>query len=75
LWFTSKFLSVELGALMTIRILVCLAGLLCAVSAFGQDMGSAALSGEITDPAGAVVVGAEVTAQSKATGLGAFTSV
>ena len=38
-------------------------------SAFGQDFGSASLSGDVTDPAGAAVVGADVTAQSKPTGV------
>ena len=54
---------------MSRRILLCLAALLCAVSLFGQDLGSAVLSGDVTDPAGAAVVGAEVTATSKATAL------
>jgi hypothetical protein len=54
---------------MTRRSLLCLATLLCAVSALGQDLGSAVLSGDVTDPAGAAVVGAEVTAQSKATAV------
>src|SRR5664279_5718733 len=52
---------------MSRRILLCLAALLCAMSALGQDLGSAVLGGEVTDPAGAAVVGAEVSAQNKAT--------
>ena len=39
------------------------------MSALGQDLGSAALSGDVTDPAGAAVAGAEVTATSKATAV------
>ena len=39
------------------------------MSALGQDLGSAVLSGDVTDPAGAAVVGAEVTATSKATAV------
>jgi hypothetical protein len=51
------------------RIVLCLAALALAVSAFGQDLGSAVLSGDVTDPSGAVVSGAAVTVQTKATGL------
>ena len=47
----------------------CLAALLCAVSAFGQDLGSAVLNGDVTDPSGAAVSDAAVVAQNKATSL------
>ncbi len=59
---------------MKTRILLCLAALLCATPAFGQDLGSAALSGDVTDPAGAAVAGAEVTATSKATAVARSTT-
>ena len=48
---------------------VCLLALLCAVSAFGQGLGSAVLNGDVTDPSGAEVSGAAVVVTSKATGL------
>ncbi len=51
------------------RILLCLAALLFAMPGVGQDLGSAVLSGDVTDPAGAAVVGAEVTATSKGTAV------
>jgi Carboxypeptidase regulatory-like domain/TonB dependent receptor len=54
---------------MTRQTLVCLAVLLCAVSAIGQDLDSAVLSGDVIDPSGAAVMGAEVAAQSKATSV------
>jgi hypothetical protein len=56
------------------RILLCLVALLCVMPAFGQDLGSAVLSGDVTDPAGAAVVDAEVTAQSKATAVARSTT-
>ena len=56
------------------RILLCLAALLCAMSALGQDLGSAVLSGDVSDPAGAAVAGAEVTATSKATAVARSTT-
>jgi hypothetical protein len=53
---------------MKSRLVLCLAALLCAVSAFGQDLG-AVLNGDVTDPSGAAVSGAEVVVQNKGTGL------
>ncbi len=40
-----------------------------AVAVFGQQPASATLSGRVTDPAGAVIAGAKVTAWQKATGV------
>ncbi|HZD32809.1 MAG TPA: TonB-dependent receptor, partial [Candidatus Angelobacter sp.] len=50
-------------------IVLCLLALLCAASALAQDLGSAVLSGNVTDPSGAAVVAAEVTVQNKDTGI------
>jgi Carboxypeptidase regulatory-like domain len=50
-------------------VVLCLGALLCVVPAFGQGPGSAVLNGDITDPSGAAVAGAEVVAQNKATSL------
>ena len=47
-----------------------LAALLCAASALAQDLGSAILSGDVSDPSGAAVTGADVKVKSKATGIG-----
>jgi uncharacterized surface anchored protein len=49
--------------------LVCLF-LLCAVFVQAQDLGSAVLSGNITDPSGASIAGAELMVTSKGTGIG-----
>lgn len=55
-----------------------LAGLLCAIlcvvpAAFGQAVG-ASLNGQITDPTGAAISGAAVTADNEATGLAIHTT-
>ena len=47
---------------------ICLAGLLCVSSAFGQTV-TGSITGEVTDPSGAVVVGANVTAENVATAV------
>jgi len=47
----------------------CLAFLLAAGSAFGQAGGTGSIQGTITDPSGAVVAGAAVTATNLATGV------
>ena len=49
---------------------VCLAVLLCTASTFAQDLGSAVLSADVTDPSGATITGAELMVASKATGTG-----
>ncbi len=47
---------------------ICLAGLFCLSSAFGQTV-TGSITGEVTDPSGAVVVGATVTAENTATSV------
>jgi hypothetical protein len=47
----------------------CLSVLLLAGIAFGQELGTAVLNGDVADPSGAVVSGAQVAAQNKATGV------
>ena len=42
----------------------------CALPLLAQDAGTAVLRGDVTDPSGAAVSGAEVIATSKATGIG-----
>ena len=49
---------------------MCLAVGFCAASMLAQDLGSAVLSGDVTDPSGAAVTGAAIMATSKATGIG-----
>jgi Carboxypeptidase regulatory-like domain/TonB dependent receptor len=51
-----------------IRIL-CVSFFLLASIAFGQELGTAVLNGDVTDPSGAVISGAQVTAKNKATGV------
>jgi len=46
----------------------CLAALLCVSSALGQTV-TGSITGQVTDPSGAVVVGANVTAENVATGV------
>ena len=48
---------------------LCLTVLLLAGIAFGQELGTAVLNGDVADPSGAVVSGAQVVAQNKATGV------
>src|ERR1700750_1345066 len=55
---------------MAKKVLVCLGALLWSVALIGQDLGTATLSGDVTDPQGAVVKGAKIEAQSKATAVG-----
>jgi len=50
-------------------VFVCVLALLCAAPVFAQNLGSAVLSGSVTDPSGAAVSGADVVALSKSTGL------
>ncbi len=50
-------------------LLVSLSLLLLTLTAFGQESGTAALSGDVTDPQGAVVASAQIKAVNKATGL------
>src|SRR5450756_1772669 len=47
----------------------CFALLLVASSAFGQSGGTGSIQGTVTDPSGAVVAGAAVTASNLATGV------
>jgi hypothetical protein len=54
---------------MTRRFFLSFAALLCAVLAFAHLLRTAAVRGEISDPQGAVVVGASVVARNKATGV------
>ena len=51
------------------RTLLCFALLLCAVFASGQGVSTAVLNGDVTDPQGAVVVNAEVSATRTATSV------
>jgi hypothetical protein len=51
------------------RTLLCFALLLCAVFASGQGISTAVLNGDVTDPQGAVVANAEVSATRIATGF------
>ena len=48
---------------------VCLSALLCGTGALAQQLASAVLNGEVTDPSGAALSGAEVVVQSKDTGI------
>ena len=48
---------------------MCLTAVLCVASAFAQDSGSAVLNGDVLDPSGAAVAGADIMVQSKATGV------
>ena len=47
----------------------CFALLVAAVSAFGQVGGTGSIQGTVTDPSGAVVAGATITATNLATGV------
>lgn len=51
------------------RTLLCFALVLCAVFARGQGISTAVLNGDVTDPQGAVVTNAEVSATRTATGV------
>lgn len=48
---------------------LCFAAQLCAAPAFSQDPGSAVLNGDITDPSGASVAGADIAVRSNAMSL------
>ena len=52
----------------------CLTVFVLLATAFGQELGTAILNGDVTDPSGAVVSGAQVTAQNKANGTTRTTS-
>lgn len=51
------------------KIQVLVFALLCALASFGQELGTATLTGTVVDPSGAVIGGAKVSAQNKATGM------
>ena len=54
--------------------MVCGLGLLLAATSSAQELGAGIVSGEVSDPQGAVIKGAEVTASQKASGLERTTS-
>ena len=63
--FQSKFSGFEIAC----GLLVCLVALcICVPSALAQSASTGALAGTVTDPSGAVIAGASVTATSLATG-------
>ncbi|HEY1492903.1 MAG TPA: carboxypeptidase-like regulatory domain-containing protein, partial [Candidatus Solibacter sp.] len=45
-----------------------LGALLCAVTGTAQEIGGATINGTVTDPSGALITGAKVTATQTATG-------
>src|SRR5436190_1905027 len=46
---------------------LCLGVLVCAITAAAQESGGATLNGTVTDPSGALIAGAKVTARQTAT--------
>jgi hypothetical protein len=60
------------GEFMRFRLLVAAWALACAIACFGQGT-TGTITGAVTDPAGAVIVGAKITAHNAGTGIDAIT--
>jgi hypothetical protein len=58
-----------MNALVKCGVVIALALLISPLAATGQELGTAVVNGDVTDPQGAVVNGAAVTVENKATGM------
>ena len=59
----------RIASLVKVGVLVALSLLLLVLGAQSQELGTSVVKGDVTDPQGAVVNGASVTVENKATGM------